>query len=266
MPLASGAALTAAWRIQNRVLADLARDRVLTEAVAAGDLTVTVHGNRADEIGNLLRPLDSMVDRLHESMLTVRQASDQIAGASNEIAHGNNALSQRTELTAGSLQMTRGSIEQLAGTVHQPAESAATTNALAATARDVAQRGAAVVAQVVSAMQGINSSSRRMADIVGTDGMTHPNAALVKQPAAAAESLRPQAGLLIEVVMRLKMPGDSTPTPQPVTVAAGTFSRVRLDAAVSRGTQRSDRSASAIERFRPAGFALGVSQPLTEQP
>ena len=172
MLLGTLAALTMAWRMQRRVAADLLRAVKLTEAVAEGDLTATVHSDSADEIGDLLRALHRMTERLNGSLLTVRQATDQIGSASHEIATGNNDLSQRTEQTAGSLQQTASSMEELTGTVRQTAESASTANQLAASACSVAQRGGTVVSQVVSTMNDINSSSRRIADIVGTiDGI-----------------------------------------------------------------------------------------------
>jgi methyl-accepting chemotaxis protein len=56
--------------------------------------------------------------------------------------------------------------------VRQTAESARTANQLAASASGVAERGGAVVAQVVATMDEINASSKRIADIIGTiDGI-----------------------------------------------------------------------------------------------
>ncbi len=172
MLLVTGGALGFAWRMQRRVAAELLRAVQLTGAVADGDLSATAHSENRDEIGDLLRALHGMTERLNGSLLTVRLACDHIGHATHEIAAGNNDLSLRTEQTAGALQQTASSIEELTGTVRQTAESARTANRLAASACSVAQRGGAVVAQVVSTMNDINSSSRRIADIVGTiDGI-----------------------------------------------------------------------------------------------
>jgi methyl-accepting chemotaxis protein len=63
-------------------------------------------------------------------------------------------------------------MEQLTGTVKQSADAAHTANQLAASAASVAQRGGSVVAQVVSTMDEINASSKKIADIIGTiDGI-----------------------------------------------------------------------------------------------
>ncbi len=168
MVLGTGAALLMAWRVQRRVTSELARAVKLSEAVSGGDLGISAHSEARDEIGDLVRALGRMVQGLRESMQTVRQATDQIGTAAAEIATGNTDLSQRTEQAAASLQQTAGSMETLTGTVRQTADSARTANQLAASASTVAQRGGSVVAQVVTTMNEINSSSKRIADIIGT--------------------------------------------------------------------------------------------------
>jgi methyl-accepting chemotaxis protein len=61
---------------------------------------------------------------------------------------------------------------QLTGTVNQSADSARQANQLAASAAEVAQRGGQVIAAVVSTMEQINDSSKKIADIIGViDGI-----------------------------------------------------------------------------------------------
>jgi methyl-accepting chemotaxis protein len=100
-------------------------------------------------------------------MRTVMSASDSIRHASTEIATGNQDLSLRTEQTAANLEEAASSMEQLTAGVKQAAESAREANRLAASAAQVAARGGVVVAQVVSTMEDINTSSRKIGDIIG---------------------------------------------------------------------------------------------------
>ena len=166
MLVATGAALAFALRTLRRILADLNQAVALSEEVASGKLTQTVVSSSQDEIGDLVRALGRRVVRLRESLQTVRQASDQIGTASSEIASANLDLSQRTEQAASSLQQTASSMVELTGTVRQTAESARTANQLAASASAVAQRGGEAVAQVVTTMDQINASSRKISDII----------------------------------------------------------------------------------------------------
>ena len=146
--------------------------RGLAERIAAGDLSSPLATGGADETAGLLAALDTMQTSLRAIVGQVRQSADSIQLASAEVAAGNIDLSQRTEQSASSLQQTASSLEQLTGNVRQSADAASQANQLAASASTVARRGGDVVAQVVSTMDEINGSSKRIADIIGTiDGI-----------------------------------------------------------------------------------------------
>jgi methyl-accepting chemotaxis protein len=154
------------------IIEPMRQARDVARAIAAGDLTQTVNDNGRDETSELLRALAEMQQWLQGIVGDVRGASSQIEVASREVAAGNADLSQRTEQTAGSLQQTASSMEQLTGTVGQSADAARQANQLAGSAAEVAQRGGKVVAEVVSTMVEINSSSKKIADIIGViDGI-----------------------------------------------------------------------------------------------
>ncbi|APW47716.1 methyl-accepting chemotaxis protein [Rhodoferax antarcticus] len=141
-------------------------------AVAQGDLTRTFETTRRDEIGELVTETEGMRLRYLQALQQVRQAAASIGTASAEIANGNQDLSQRTEQTASNLQRTASSMMQLTGAVQQSADAAHQANQLAACAASVAARGGVVVGEVVSTMNDINQSSRRIADIISViDGI-----------------------------------------------------------------------------------------------
>ena len=150
----------------------LSRAVEVAEAIARFDLTSRIEVRSQDETGRLLNSLASMQSALQNLVRSVRHSTDSISVASAEIATGNMDLSSRTEQTASSLQQAAASMMQLTGTVRQTADSAATANQLACSAAEVAQRGGSVVSQVVSTMDEISSSSKRIGDIIGTiDGI-----------------------------------------------------------------------------------------------
>ncbi len=142
------------------------------QRIASKNLAQPVVADRHDEIGELQRALAEMQRSLSEMVGQIRQSTDSITTASSEVAAGSTDLSHRTEQAASSLQQTSSSMIQLTGTVTQTAESARTANQLASSASEVAARGGNVVAEVVSTMDQINASSRKIADIIGTiDGI-----------------------------------------------------------------------------------------------
>ena len=102
----------------------------------------------------------------------MRSGVGEVSDAAAEIAKGNADLSTRTEQTAANLEQTAASIEQLTATVHQSADTSRQANQLAATAVQAAERGGAVVQQVVHSMDQIHASSRKIGDIIGViDGI-----------------------------------------------------------------------------------------------
>ena len=116
--------------------------------------------------------LKQALGRVQQTLLQVRASAGSVNTASDEIATGNHDLSARTEQAASSIQETASAMEQLTATVRNSADSARQANQLAASAAEVAQRGGAVVSQVVSTMDEINHSSKKISDIIGTiDGI-----------------------------------------------------------------------------------------------
>ena len=171
--LATGAiAVWLSWLMQEKIVRELARASQIAREVAQGNLTVGAHSQRDDELGELMKALDAMIEQLNRSLSTVRDSSESIRLASSEIATGNQDLSMRTEQTAGNLQRASASTEQLTGTVAQSADSARQADQLASGAAEVAARGGVVVSQVVTTMEEINSSSRKISDIISViDGI-----------------------------------------------------------------------------------------------
>jgi len=150
----------------------LAQAQTLAQRIAAGDLSAQETVARGDEFGDLLRALYAMSESLGRMVHQVRQSTDSIATASAEIAQGNHDLSARTEQTSSNLQETAAAMEQFTSTIQQSAQSAQQASGLANGAASVARKGGDVVSQVVSTMEEIQHSSRKIADIIGViDGI-----------------------------------------------------------------------------------------------
>ncbi|MBL0727294.1 methyl-accepting chemotaxis protein [Piscinibacter sp. HJYY11] len=143
-----------------------------TQRVAAGDLGVLVESHAQDETGVLLRSLNEMQGRLKHILHSVRENADGVSSASSEIASGISDLSSRTEQQAAALQETAATMDQLGATVRNNAQNARLANELAAGASRTASQGGEVVSEVVQTMRDINSSSKKISDIISViDGI-----------------------------------------------------------------------------------------------
>jgi len=136
------------------------------KALAEGDLSQNMNGEFKGEFAAFKEVIDTSVNNLRSMVGDIRESASAITSGAGEIAQGNQDLSQRTEEQASSLEETASSMEQLTGTVKQNSDNANQANQLASGAREQAEKGGEVVGKAVSAMSEINSSSKRIADII----------------------------------------------------------------------------------------------------
>lgn len=136
-------------------------------AMARGDLTERITREYEGSFGQLKTDANGTADKLTEILTKITSSSSAIASGANEIAQGNADLSQRTEEQASSLEETASSMEEMTSTVKQSADNAEQANNLAQEAQTKAQEGGSVVNTAIAAMEEINTSSKKIADIIG---------------------------------------------------------------------------------------------------
>jgi methyl-accepting chemotaxis protein len=113
-----------------------------------------------------------MQSNLRHLISKIQVSAESISNGAQEISAGNTNLSQRTEEQASSLEETASSMEQMASTVKQNAENAKQANIMANEASAIALKGGTAVNQVVRTMSDINSSSKKIVDIISViDGI-----------------------------------------------------------------------------------------------
>jgi len=133
------------------------------ERLAEGDLTGVPNAG-SPAVANALRQLNRNFGAI---VSQVRAGAQSVTTLAAEIAAGNSNLSQRTEQQATTLEETASGMEELASTVNQNADNCKLASGLAQNAESVARQGAEAVHGVVEGMTRIDTSSKRMADIIG---------------------------------------------------------------------------------------------------
>ena len=158
--------------ISNSIVRPLQQAREVAERIAGRDLRGEVAAQGQDEAAYLLRAIAAMQSSISSVVNDVKSNTDSIATAAREVADGSQDLSQRTERSASDLQAAASAMDELTQSVQQASVSAHEAKRMADSASQVAHRGGAVVDQVVNTMGLINTSSKRIADIIGTiDGI-----------------------------------------------------------------------------------------------
>jgi methyl-accepting chemotaxis protein len=139
----------------------------MLSSLAEGDLMQRISGSYQGMFGTLKDRANTTAETLSSTVSGISAAVKEVTNAAAEISTSTTDLSQRTEEQAASLEETSASMEEMSGTVKSNAENAQRANQLAAGAREVADRGTAVVADTVEAMGRIEKSSSKITAIIG---------------------------------------------------------------------------------------------------
>ena len=142
------------------------------EAMAHGDFTVHINNTYGGAFARIREATNTTIHQLGTLVGDIGLVAEAINSAAQEIAIGNADLSKRTEQEAASLEQTGSTMDALTSTVKQNAANANQANQFALGAREVAERGGALVGEVVQTMGAITTSSAKIADIISViDGI-----------------------------------------------------------------------------------------------
>jgi methyl-accepting chemotaxis protein len=93
-------------------------------------------------------------------------ASQNLAQAIDQITSGNQNLSQRTSEQASSLEEIASTIEQASAAINQNADNAGNANGMSSESSRLAKDGGNIVMSAVQAINEVNQSSKKIADII----------------------------------------------------------------------------------------------------
>ena len=239
----------------------------MAERIAGGDLRTEPITAGKDELGQMLTALGAMNESLRDIVSSVRKSSDSIATGASEVAAGSLDLSQHTEEQASNLEQTAASMEQLASAVRNNADMAREAAQLAGSASQVAAHGGQVVSEVVATMDGINTASRRIEDIIGViDGIAFQTNILALNAAVEAARAGEQGRGFAVVASEVRsLAGRSAQAAREIkSLISDSVSRV------DAGGQLVQQAGSTIQDIvtqvqKVSELILGISQASAEQ-
>ena len=137
------------------------------QGLAEGDLNQSITNHYLGQFDQLKQNINSTVGKLDKTVIELLDASDIILASSTEINQGNASLSSRTEQQAAALEQTATSLKELNSTVRNNADNTKQAKRLATDAKSIASRGGEVMQQTTNAIEEINQSSQKIAEIIG---------------------------------------------------------------------------------------------------
>jgi len=171
-------AIAAAIWISLNISRSLGRAVGLAGAVASGDLSQTIPSASNDEVGDLIRSLNMMVEKLRQIVAEALTAAQNVSAGSQELSASAEQLSQGATEQASSAEEASSSMEEMASNVKQNADNANQTEKIAAqSARDAEASGAAV-GRAVNAMQTIAEKITIVQEIARQTDLLALNAAV----------------------------------------------------------------------------------------
>ena len=140
----------------------------IVNAVADGNFNVRIPDLGNDPVGQVASALSSLVDAMRSALKEVRDVSSTVSTAAQQLNGASRDIAAGAQSQASSLEETASSLEEITSTVKQNTDNAQQARQLANSSRDVAERGGNVVSEAVQAMDEINRSSTKIADIITT--------------------------------------------------------------------------------------------------
>lgn len=135
--------------------------------LSQGDLMSRMEGEYKGDFKEIQLSLNATIDKLKSVVFEIRHSSQSVNSASTEISSGSTDLSMRTEQQASSLEETAASMEELTKAVRNNTETSEKASCLAQEAERSAEEGGQVATNAIKAMNEIEASSTKMADIIG---------------------------------------------------------------------------------------------------
>lgn len=149
----------------NAVEAGVSETGRVAQALAQGDLTITMSGQFRGAFAELQANVNTAVESLRSAMQNVRLSTGTINDGSNELSSATNDLSKRTEQQAAALEETSAALDEITAVVRTSTERAQEATVMVGEAKESAVQSGAVVRSAVQAMERIEQASREIAQI-----------------------------------------------------------------------------------------------------
>ncbi|MDI3257712.1 MAG: methyl-accepting chemotaxis protein [Kyrpidia sp.] len=154
--------------------------RMREMAERGGDLTQRIEVKSRDEVAELARSFNQMLDSIQQILRQVLTSTEQVAATSEELTAGAEQVRQGTDDISASMQsISEGSdvqlqairqasetMEQMTAGIHQAAESAQNVTVLATGTAEAAEEGRRMVRQITAEMEQIQEAVQQTAQAV----------------------------------------------------------------------------------------------------
>ncbi|WP_044407079.1 methyl-accepting chemotaxis protein [Thiomicrospira microaerophila] len=138
----------------------------VTSAMSEGDLSQQIENNFEGELGELKEAINLSIERLNNAIDISVNAAQVVDSAAQEVSEGSKNLSTRVQEQVKSVEQSSATIEQMTANIQRNNTHTQQASTVALGVQTKAQQGEKVMGQTIAAMQHIQDSSYKIADIV----------------------------------------------------------------------------------------------------
>lgn len=134
----------------------------------AGNLTTTPSVAFAGDFIPMAQSITHVVEELNAALARVKEVSNQVAGSADQLANGSQQMAQGASEQAGAIEELAASINEIAEQVHGNAQTSGRLNKQARGMGQHIEQSNAQMLRMVGAMEEINTSAKKIGQIIKT--------------------------------------------------------------------------------------------------
>jgi len=147
------------WSVMVTVIKPLHRMRDLVGEIRQSlDLTRRIENRNHDELGEMARSFDEMMDTLRDTFLAVREQVDEVGKTVESVATAADQVARSSASQSSSASAMAASIEQMSVSINTVSGSASEARSIAQDAGDISEQGSRIIEQTRDGMVSIASS------------------------------------------------------------------------------------------------------------
>ncbi|MBI5140902.1 MAG: CZB domain-containing protein [Nitrospirae bacterium] len=135
------------------------------EEMAGGNLAAKADIKSDDELGDMAAKLNRMREKLKTVIVQTKESSGQVSDAADQMADASQNFAQRITEQAASIEETSATMEEMSASIRQTAENVRESGRLAQSTRALAESGSEVMVSTIAALDDMNRSSGKIANI-----------------------------------------------------------------------------------------------------
>ncbi|MEI7430450.1 MAG: methyl-accepting chemotaxis protein [Betaproteobacteria bacterium] len=145
-------------------------ERTISEIAKNSDLTKQIEYSAPDEIGSMIKGLNSMLMVLHHSMTEIRTTMDDVKGAVSGMATAAAQVASSSAQQSNAASAMAASVEEMTVSISTVSDGAEEASRLATSSLDASTEGGKIIQSTVSEMKAIGDLINSAAEVIASLG------------------------------------------------------------------------------------------------